>query len=94
MLWTASSTAEPIQHDLPPHIPPLQVMALAYLSTLCYRLVMDIVSILIALAVMGFVVWVITLIPMDARFRMVIQGVAVLALVIWLLRAVAPAFRI
>jgi len=47
-------------------------------------------SVLIALAVVGFVVWIVLQIPMPTVFKNVILGLAGLVLVIWLLRTVVP----
>lgn len=48
-------------------------------------------TILIALIVVGAVVYVANLLPIDATFKRIIQVVAIIALVIWLLRAFMPA---
>ena len=49
---------------------------------------MDLISLLIALIVVGVVLWLVTTyIPMPAPFKTVIMVVAVLVLCIWLLQA-------
>ena len=47
---------------------------------------MSILSLIIALALCGFVVWLILQIPMPEQFRKIIIGVVCVALVIWLLQ--------
>jgi hypothetical protein len=44
------------------------------------------ITILISVAIVGFLVWIVTQIPMPPVFRNVIIGVAVICLVIWLLQ--------
>lgn len=44
------------------------------------------ISVLLTLAVFGFIVWLITLIPMEPTFRRVIIAVAIFALVIYMLQ--------
>jgi hypothetical protein len=48
---------------------------------------MDLILLVLVLAVVGFVVWLITTkIPMDPTFRVVIYVVVAIVLVLWLLR--------
>ena len=51
---------------------------------------MDLVSLLIALIVLGAVIYVVGLLPIDGTVRRIIQVVAIVALVVWLLRGFAP----
>ena len=51
---------------------------------------MDLVSLLIALIVLGAVIYVVGLLPIDATIKRIIQVVAIVALVVWLLRGFAP----
>jgi hypothetical protein len=44
-------------------------------------------SIILALVVVGFALWLIGLIPMDARILMAIRGIVIFAVVLWLLAA-------
>lgn len=61
-----------------------------------YSVAMDLISLIIVLAVVGFVLWlVITYIPMPQPVKTVIIAIAVLILVIWLLRSIGlPSIRI
>lgn len=52
---------------------------------------MDLVSLLIALIVIGAVLYIVSLLPIDATIKTIIKVVAVVALAVWLLRALAPA---
>jgi len=54
---------------------------------------MDLVSLLIALIVLGAVIYVVGLLPIDGTVRRIIQVVAIVALVVWLLRGFAPVLR-
>lgn len=47
---------------------------------------MDIVALLIALIVIGAILYCITLLPIDATIKRVIQVVAIVAVLVWLLR--------
>lgn len=47
---------------------------------------MSLVSLLLVLVVVGFICWLITLIPMPPPFPKVITGVIILFLVLWLLQ--------
>ena len=50
---------------------------------------MDLVLLILAVAVVGFVVWMITtVIPMPPGWARVIQGVTLVILVLWLLSAI------
>lgn len=55
---------------------------------------MDLVSLLIALIVVGAVLYLVTLLPIDATVKKIIQVIAVVAVAIWLLRALAPALHV
>lgn len=48
---------------------------------------MDLITILIALIVVGAVLYVVTLLPIDGTIKRIIQVVAIVALAVWLLRA-------
>ncbi len=48
---------------------------------------MSIISILIALIVVGVALYLIGLIPMDARILMAIRAIVLLVLVLWILQA-------
>lgn len=52
---------------------------------------MSIISVLIALIVVGAIVYIADLLPIDGTFKRIIQVVAIVAVVIWLLKAFAPA---
>lgn len=52
---------------------------------------MDLVSLLIALVVIGAALYLLQLVPMDATVKRVIQVIAIVAVVIWALRNVLPA---
>lgn len=54
---------------------------------------MSLISLLIVLLVFGAVLYVVGLVPIDATVKRIIQVVAIFALVIWLLRAFAPALN-
>lgn len=51
---------------------------------------MSLITILIALIIFGAVLYIVGLLPIDATVKKIIQVVAIVALVIWLLRALAP----
>ncbi len=48
---------------------------------------MSLISLLVAIVIVGFVVWLITLIPMPEPFHKVIIGVVVLFLVLFVLQS-------
>lgn len=48
---------------------------------------MDLLSLLILLIIVGVVLYLITLIPMDARIKQAITVIAIALVVIWLIRA-------
>ncbi len=48
---------------------------------------MSLISLVIVLIVVGVLLWLVTLIPMDPKIRMIIQVVVVIAVVLWLLTA-------
>lgn len=52
---------------------------------------MSLIAILIALIVFGAVLYVVGLLPIDATVKRIIQVVAIVALVVWLLTKLAPA---
>lgn len=52
------------------------------------------ISLLIALIILGALLYVLTLLPIDATIKRIIQVIAIVAVVIWLLRAFAPALAI
>lgn len=45
-----------------------------------------IVSIILALIVAGFLLWLVGFIPMDAKILMVLRGVVVFVLILWVLQ--------
>lgn len=55
---------------------------------------MDLVSIIIALIVVGAIVYLIGILPIDGTFKTIIKVVAIVALVIWLLQGFAPALNL
>jgi hypothetical protein len=55
---------------------------------------MDLVSLLIALIVIGAVLYVVSLLPIDATIKTIIKVGAIVVLAIWLLRALAPALAL
>ena len=46
---------------------------------------MSLIAIIITLVVVGLLLWLISLIPMDATIRKIIHIVAIIAVVLWLL---------
>jgi len=55
---------------------------------------MDLISLLIALIIIGAVLYLVTLLPIDARIKTIIQVIAIVFVAIWLLRALAPALHL
>jgi hypothetical protein len=55
---------------------------------------MDLVSVVIALILVGAVVYVVGILPIDPTFKTLIKVVAIVALAIWLLRGFAPALHL
>lgn len=55
---------------------------------------MDLVSLLIALIIVGAVLYLVGLLPIDATIKRVIQVIAIVVIAIWLLRALAPALHL
>lgn len=51
---------------------------------------MSLIAILIALIVFGLVLYIVGLLPIDATVKRIIQAVAIVLLVIWLLLKLAP----
>ena len=52
---------------------------------------MDLVSIIVALIVVGLLLWLVnTLIPLDEKIRQIINVVVVIAVVLWLVKAFFP----
>jgi hypothetical protein len=51
---------------------------------------MNLVNVLIALIIVGALIYVAGLLPIDATVKTIIKVVAIVALVIWLLRGFAP----
>lgn len=49
---------------------------------------MSLVAILIAVAVFGFVGWLITLIPMNATIKQIMIGFMVVGLILWFVQAI------
>ncbi len=48
---------------------------------------MSLITIILALVVLGVVLWLVSLIPMDGTIKKIITVVAVIAAVVWLLKA-------
>lgn len=48
---------------------------------------MDILTLLIYLVIFGFLLYIVTLIPMEATVRQIVIAVAILAIVLWVLQA-------
>jgi hypothetical protein len=47
------------------------------------------ISILIALVIVGFLMWLVnTFIPMDGRFKQIFNVLAIVVVVIWIIRAI------
>lgn len=55
---------------------------------------MDLVHVIIALILVGALVYIAGILPIDGTFKTIIKVVAVVALVIWLLRGFAPALSL
>lgn len=52
---------------------------------------MPLISLLVALIIVGAILYVVTLLPIDNTVKRIIQVVAIVAIVIWLLQRFAPA---
>ena len=49
------------------------------------------ISLLITLVIVGFLMWLVnTYIPMDGKFKQIFNVLAVLIVVVWVIRALAP----
>jgi hypothetical protein len=49
------------------------------------------ISLLIGLVIVGFLLWLVnTYIPMDAKFKQLINVLAILFVIVWVIRAIAP----
>ena len=55
---------------------------------------MDLVSLLIALIIVGAVIYLVGILPIDATIKTVIKVIAIVFLAVWLLRALAPALHL
>jgi hypothetical protein len=55
---------------------------------------MDLVTVIIALILVGAVVYISDLLPIEGTFKILIKVVALVALAIWLLRGFAPSFNL
>jgi len=55
---------------------------------------MSLVTILIALIIVGALIYLADLLPIDGTVKTVIKVVAIVAIVIWMLRAFAPALTL
>jgi len=55
---------------------------------------MDLVTVIIALIIVGAVLYVANLLPIDNTFKTIIKVVVVVAVAIWLLRGLAPALNL
>jgi hypothetical protein len=51
---------------------------------------MTIVSLVVALIVVGLLLWVVGLIPMDAAIHQLIRAVVIVAVVVWLILHLVP----
>ena len=49
---------------------------------------MSLISLLVVLILVGFALWLVQQIPIDATIKRIIQGVVILFIVLWLLQAV------
>lgn len=47
---------------------------------------MGLIELILAIALVGFIVWIVLQIPMPAPFRNLIVGIVVFAVIIWLLQ--------
>ena len=47
---------------------------------------MSLISLILALVVIGFALWLLQQIPIDATIKRIIQGIVILFVVIWLLQ--------
>lgn len=52
---------------------------------------MDLAQILIALIVVGAVLYIVSLLPLDSTIKNIINVIAVVVLAVWLIRAFVPA---
>lgn len=52
---------------------------------------MPLASLLIALIIVGAILYVVTLLPIDSTVKRIIQVIAIVAIAIWLLQRFAPA---
>jgi hypothetical protein len=49
------------------------------------------ISILIALVIVGFLLWLVnTYVPMDGRFKQIFNVLAIVVVVVWVIRALVP----
>lgn len=55
---------------------------------------MDLITVIIALILVGAVIYVSNLLPIDSTFKTIIKVVVVVAVAIWLLRGFSPALNI
>lgn len=55
---------------------------------------MDIVSILVVLIVVGAILYLADLLPIDATVKTIIRVIAIVAVLIWLLQAFVPALHV
>lgn len=55
---------------------------------------MDLVTVIIALILVGAVVYIANVLPIDNTVKTIIKVVAIVALVIWLLRGFAPSLNL
>jgi hypothetical protein len=51
---------------------------------------MNIIGILIALILLGFLLWLVNVIPMDATIKKIITAAAIVLVVIWIILQIAP----
>lgn len=51
---------------------------------------MDLVSILIALVIIGAVLYILQLLPIDGTIKRVIQVIAIVVVIVWALRVLLP----
>lgn len=51
---------------------------------------MPLLSLIVTLIVIGVVLWLVSLLPIDARIKQIIQGVTLIVIILWLLTLFVP----
>lgn len=54
----------------------------------------SLITLLVALLIFGALLYIVSMLPIDATIKRIIQVIAIVALAIWLLRAFAPAMSL